>query len=82
MRAIGFLIDNLSLTRIDHYSGGILAGRGTPWRVVTVNSLAPLDSTVPGVLGWRRVGRGKPVRGARRRKPGAAPATVRGETAA
>ena len=39
VRAIGFLIDNLSLTRIDHFSDGILAGRGTAWRVVTVNAL-------------------------------------------
>ena len=39
VRAIGFLVDNLSLTRIDHFSEGILAGRGTAWRVVTVNSL-------------------------------------------
>ncbi len=38
-RMIGFMIDNLSLTHIDHIPGGILAGRGTAWRVMTVNAL-------------------------------------------
>lgn len=35
--SIGFRIDNLALTRIDHISDGILGGRGTAWRVVAVN---------------------------------------------
>ena len=39
VRMIGFMIDNLSQTRIDHISEGILAGRGTAWRVMTVNAL-------------------------------------------
>lgn len=38
VRMIGFMIDNLSLTHIDHISEGILAGRGTAWRVMTVNA--------------------------------------------
>lgn len=38
VRMIGFMIDNLSQTRIDHISEGILAGRGTAWRVMTVNA--------------------------------------------
>lgn len=35
--SIGFRIDNLALTRVDHVSDGILGGRGTAWRVISVN---------------------------------------------
>ncbi len=37
VRALGIKISNLSLTRIEHISGGILNGHGGTWRVSGVN---------------------------------------------
>ena len=36
-RAMALVVDNLSLTRIDHVAGGLLRGRGGAWRISGVN---------------------------------------------
>lgn len=36
-RAMSLVVDNLSLTRIDHVAGGLLRGRGGAWRIGGVN---------------------------------------------
>ncbi len=36
-RAMALVVDNLSLTRIDHVAGGLLRGRGGAWRIGGVN---------------------------------------------
>jgi alpha-ribazole phosphatase len=39
-QALSLRIDNLSLSRLDHVAGGILAqGRGGAWRIVTLNNI-------------------------------------------
>ncbi|HER27011.1 MAG TPA: histidine phosphatase family protein, partial [Rhodospirillales bacterium] len=35
--AMAFTIDNLSLTRIDHFKGGLFRGKGGSWRIAGVN---------------------------------------------
>ncbi len=40
--AMSFTIDNLSLTRIDYFRGGLFNGKGRSWRVDGVN-MPPLD---------------------------------------
>ncbi len=81
--AMGIVVDNLSVTRLDRLEAGLLSGAGGVLARTLRQCATTLDSALGPVLVCPSVSRqGSPVRGVYLRNAGAAPATVSGETAA